>query len=102
MAGRRILNEQDARRCLAAAKSSQAGVAAWSRAHGVDGRYFAIEMTDAAYRNMLTPLRGGRGIAGVSLYFMHDIRVTKIQQNEWFKKSNRGKFRMRQMSCGVV
>lgn len=38
MAGRRILNEQDARRCLAAARSSQTGLAAWSRAHGVDGR----------------------------------------------------------------
>ena len=38
MAGRRILNEQDARRSLAAAKSSRAGLAAWVRAHGVDGR----------------------------------------------------------------
>lgn len=38
MAGRRILNEQDARRCLAAAKSSQGGPAAWARAHGVDAR----------------------------------------------------------------
>jgi len=38
MAGRRIINEQDARQCLAAAKSFQAGLAEWSRAHGVDGR----------------------------------------------------------------
>jgi len=38
MAGRRILNEQDARRCLAAAKSSRDGLAAWARAHGVDAR----------------------------------------------------------------
>jgi transposase-like protein len=38
MAGRRIFNEQDARRCLAAAKASQASLAEWSRAHGVDGR----------------------------------------------------------------
>ena len=38
MAGRRILNEQDARRCLAAAKSSRGGVAAWGRAQGIDGR----------------------------------------------------------------
>ncbi len=38
MAGRGILNEQDARRSLAAAKSSRAGLAAWARAHGVDGR----------------------------------------------------------------
>lgn len=38
MAGRRIFNEQDARRCLAAVKSSRADLATWSRAHGVDGR----------------------------------------------------------------
>ena len=38
MAGRRVFNEQDARRCLAAAKSSRDGLAAWARAHGVDGR----------------------------------------------------------------
>jgi hypothetical protein len=38
MAGRKIFNEQDARRCLAAAKSSRGGLAAWTRAHGVDGR----------------------------------------------------------------
>ena len=38
MAGRRILNEQDARRCLAAAKSAPGGLAGWARAHGVDGR----------------------------------------------------------------
>ena len=38
MAGRKILNEQEARRCLAAAKSSRGGLAAWAQAHGVDGR----------------------------------------------------------------
>lgn len=38
MAGRRIFNEQDARRCLTAARSSRGGLAAWARAHGVDGR----------------------------------------------------------------
>jgi hypothetical protein len=38
MAGRRIVNEQDARRCLAAAKVSRGGLAAWAPAHGVDGR----------------------------------------------------------------
>ena len=38
MAGRRIFNEQDARRCLAAAKSAPGGLAGWARAHGVDGR----------------------------------------------------------------
>lgn len=38
MAGRRIFNEQDARRSLAAAKSTRGGVAAWAREHGIDGR----------------------------------------------------------------
>ena len=38
MAGRKILNEQEARRGLAAAKSSRGGLAAWAQAHGVDGR----------------------------------------------------------------
>jgi len=38
MAGRKIFNEQDARRCLAAARSSRGGLAAWALGHGVDGR----------------------------------------------------------------
>lgn len=38
MAGRRIFNEQDARRCLAAAKAARGGPAEWARAHGIDGR----------------------------------------------------------------
>jgi transposase-like protein len=38
MAGRRIFNEQDARRCLAAVRSSRSALAVWARAHGVDGR----------------------------------------------------------------
>lgn len=38
MVGRKIINEQDARRCLRAARSTRGGVAAWARAHGVDGR----------------------------------------------------------------
>jgi hypothetical protein len=38
MAGRKLFNEQDARRCLLAAKSWPAGLSAWARAHGVDGR----------------------------------------------------------------
>jgi hypothetical protein len=38
MAGRRIINEQDARRCLAAAEGTPGGAAAWARAHGVDAR----------------------------------------------------------------
>ncbi len=38
MAGRKVLNEQDARRCLAAVKASGRELATWAREHGVDGR----------------------------------------------------------------
>ena len=38
MAGRKIQDEQDARRCLAAARSARDGLGAWARAHGIDGR----------------------------------------------------------------
>lgn len=38
MAGRKVFNEQDARRCLAAARATRGGIAVWARAHGVDGR----------------------------------------------------------------
>ncbi len=37
MAGRRIFNEQDARRCLAV-RSSRSALGEWARAHGIDGR----------------------------------------------------------------
>lgn len=38
MAGRRIFSEQEARRCLAAARSARGGLAEWARSHGIDGR----------------------------------------------------------------
>jgi hypothetical protein len=38
MAGRKVFNEQDARRCLAAVKASRRELATWAREHGVDGR----------------------------------------------------------------
>ena len=38
MAGRKVFNEQDARRCLAAVKASRGELATWAREHGVDGR----------------------------------------------------------------
>ena len=38
MAGRKVINEQDARRCLAAVNTSGGRLAAWTQAHGVDGR----------------------------------------------------------------
>jgi hypothetical protein len=38
MAGRRISNEQEARRCLGAARSARGGLADWARSRGIDGR----------------------------------------------------------------
>jgi hypothetical protein len=38
MAGRQILNEQDARQCLAAARAAQADLGEWARTRGIDGR----------------------------------------------------------------
>jgi hypothetical protein len=38
MARRGIFDEQDARRCLAAAKAARGSGADWARAHGIDGR----------------------------------------------------------------
>ena len=38
MAGRKVFNEQDARRCLTAVKASGCELGAWAREHGVDGR----------------------------------------------------------------
>lgn len=38
MAGRKVFNEQDARRCLAAVRASRRELAEWAREHGVDGR----------------------------------------------------------------
>ncbi len=38
MAGRKVFDEQDARRCLLAAKSWRGGLSEWARANGVDGR----------------------------------------------------------------
>lgn len=38
MAGRKIRDEQDARRCIAAAKAEGVGQTEWARQHGIDGR----------------------------------------------------------------
>ena len=38
MAGRKVFNEQDARRCLTAVKESRRELATWAYEHGVDGR----------------------------------------------------------------
>lgn len=38
MAGRKIRDEQDARRCMAAAKAAGRSRGEWARRHGIDGR----------------------------------------------------------------
>ena len=38
MAGRKIINEQDAIRCLQGVKSERSSLGKWAKAHGVDGR----------------------------------------------------------------
>ena len=38
MAGRKIINEQDANRCLQGVKNERNSLAGWAQAHGVDGR----------------------------------------------------------------
>ena len=38
MAGRKVFNEKDARRCLTAVKASRGGLGEWAREHGIDGR----------------------------------------------------------------
>ena len=38
MAGRKVFNELDARRCLREVKVSRRGLAEWAREHGIDGR----------------------------------------------------------------
>ncbi len=37
MAGRRIFNQQDARRCLAGVRSAGGDLGAWARSHCIDG-----------------------------------------------------------------
>jgi transposase-like protein len=55
MAGRRIFNEQDARRCLAAVRSSRGALAEWARAHGVDGRSLNAWRVNLASRGAARP-----------------------------------------------
>ena len=38
MAGRKVSNEQDARRCLAAVKASRRELATWAKQHGINAR----------------------------------------------------------------
>ena len=56
--GRKIQDEGEARRCLAAAR--RAGVAAgeWARAHGIDGRSLHAWLVNLEGRRMAEPSRG--------------------------------------------
>jgi transposase-like protein len=50
MAGRRIFNEYDAQRCLAAIRRTGAPLGAWARAHGIDGRSLNLWRANLARR----------------------------------------------------
>ncbi len=80
MAGRRIFNEQDARRCLAAAKESQASLAEWSRAHGVDGRSLNLWRVNLERR-------GGPGQCGA-------LKVVELVPVPTSPSGTRGPFRL--------
>jgi len=53
MAGRKVLNEQDARRCLAAVKASRRELGTWAREHGVDGRSLNLWRVNLERRALL-------------------------------------------------
>ena len=53
MAGRKVLNEQDARRCLTAVKASRRELGAWAREHGVDGRSLNLWRVNLEARGVL-------------------------------------------------
>ena len=53
MAGRKVFNEQDARRCLTAVKTSRRGLGAWAREHGVDGRSLNLWRVNLERRGVL-------------------------------------------------
>jgi transposase-like protein len=50
MAGRKVFNEPDAQRCLAAVRRSEAPLGAWARAHGIDGRSLNLWRANLARR----------------------------------------------------
>jgi len=67
MAGRRIFNEQDARRCLAAAKAARGGPAEWARAHGIDGRSLNAWRMNLERRGRPQPARPTGALARAGL-----------------------------------
>ncbi|MDY7232218.1 DUF6531 domain-containing protein [Hyalangium rubrum] len=62
--------------------------------------YLAIEVADEKFDDLVKQLPGGRGEAGISLYFDRDVFVPRVSQNEWNKKSNRPKRTVRQAGHG--
>lgn len=60
MAGRRIFNEQDARRCLSAARAARGGLAEWARAHGIDGRSLNAWRVNLGRRGVRRPASAPR------------------------------------------
>jgi RHS repeat-associated protein len=73
------------------------GIPADKRTH-----FFAIEVDDAKFNDLFTPLPGGRGTTGVSLYHPTDMNVPRVFQNDWEKKANRESRTVRQAGCGKV
>jgi RHS repeat-associated protein len=64
--------------------------------------FFAVQVDASHFSTIFTPLPGGRGSTGVSIYIPTDQEVRKILQNEWEKKQNRDVHIMRQGQCGIV
>ncbi len=55
MAGRKVFNEQDARRCLAAVAAWRGELGPWARAHGVDGRSLNLWRLNLKRRHLERP-----------------------------------------------
>ena len=53
MAGRKVFNEQDARRCLTAVKASRSSLGTWAQEHGVDGRSLNLWRVNLERRGVL-------------------------------------------------
>ena len=53
MAGRKVLNEQDARRCLTAVKDSRRELGAWAREHGVEAAHSNLWRVNLERRGVL-------------------------------------------------
>jgi hypothetical protein len=74
MAGRKIINEQDATRSLAAVKSSGSDLATWARAHGVDGRSLGLWRANLERRG--TPLPRQRAVKAKLVELVPAVSLT--------------------------